>query len=60
MFPKFARVSNASYEAAVNVEWKGYITVGIARIPEQPICTGNSLTQCLVCLNLDSSIHQAD
>jgi hypothetical protein len=33
MFPKLARVSNDKYEEAVNVEWKGYITVDIARNP---------------------------
>jgi len=31
MFPKLARVSNDKYEAVINVEWKGYITVAIAR-----------------------------
>ncbi len=33
MFPRLARVSNDRYEAVVNVEWKGYITVAIARNP---------------------------
>ena len=33
MFPKLARVSNDKYEAVVNVERKGYITVAIARNP---------------------------
>jgi hypothetical protein len=33
MFPELARVSNDGYEAAVHVEWKGYITVDIARNP---------------------------
>ena len=33
MFPKLARVSSDKYEAVVNVEPKGYITVAIARNP---------------------------
>ncbi len=33
MFPKLARVSSDKYEAVVNVEWKGYITVAIDRNP---------------------------
>ncbi len=33
MFPKLTRVSNDNYEAVINVERKGYITVAIARNP---------------------------
>lgn len=33
MFPKLTQVSGDMYEAKVNVEWKGYITVDIGRNP---------------------------